>query len=148
MIDYRPMKRPIIRRAAVAVACAAAIAAAGCGGKGDEQSAGEAAQAYVDARNERDAAKVCGLYSEQLKQQLAIAGSCEAFVKEQSSGISGEAKVVSVKSHGDQGTATLAVSGEGVKPVQVTIQLERQDGDWLITGLGSAGRGEPTGAQS
>jgi ABC-type glycerol-3-phosphate transport system substrate-binding protein len=138
------MKRPIIRRAAVTVACAAALTAAGCGGNGDEQSAGETAQAYVDARNQGDTAKVCDLYSEQLKQHLG-GDDCEAFVEEQTSGVkTGGFKVVSVQEDGDQATAKLQSSGEAGKPVQLTITLERQDGDWRITALG-AGGGAPAG---
>jgi uncharacterized lipoprotein len=141
MIDYGGMMRPILRRTAVTIACAAALAPAGCGGNGDDQSASDAAQAYVNARNQRDAAKVCGLYSEQLKQQLAIPGDCEAFVKEQSSGAEpGDFKVASVEEDGDRATATLETAGESGKPVQLTISLERQDGDWRITSLGSTGK--------
>jgi ketosteroid isomerase-like protein len=134
-----PMKRQIIRWAAVAVACTAALAAVGCGGNGDEQSAGETAQAYVDALTEKDAAKICELYSDQLKDQLAAGGNCEAFVKEQSSGAdTGAFKVVSVQESGDRAAAILVTNGESGKPVRLTATLERQDGDWRITNLGSA----------
>ena len=56
----------------------------GCGSS-DEPTARETAHAYVQARNQGDAAKVCELYSEQLIQSLKTS-NCVAFVQEQTRG--------------------------------------------------------------
>jgi hypothetical protein len=139
------MEQTNMRLAAVVIACIAVLVAPGCGGSGDDESASDAAQAYVNARNQGDAGKICDLYSDQLKQQLAAGSNCEAFVGEQTSGVeTGGFKVVSVQEDGDRATAKLQSGGETGKPVQLTVTLERQDGDWRITGLG-AGGGAPGG---
>jgi phage I-like protein len=127
-----------MRRGAAALLCLLAVAVAtGCG-DGDEQSGSDAAQSYVDARNDGDAAKVCDLYSDQLKQQLAVS-DCEAFVEEQTSGAkTATFQLDGVQESDDHATATITTTGpESAKGSgQVQIQLERQDGDWQITGLG------------
>jgi ketosteroid isomerase-like protein len=140
------MERPISRLAVVLVACLGALLAIGCGGNGDEQSAPDAAQAYVQARKQGDAAKVCDLYSDQLKQQIAAGANCEAFVEEQTSGVEpGDFRVVTVQENGDRATAAIESSGEAGKPVRLTVVLERQDGDWKITSLGTGGEAATAG---
>lgn len=133
-----------MRRLLTTVLCAAAVAAAaGCGGGGSDDksatdpglSARDAAQSYVDASNQGDAAKVCALYSDQLINQLA-ASDCEDFVKEQTSGAATKLELGSVHESGDQATVTLQSSGESGKPAQLQIQLQREKGGWRITALG------------
>jgi ketosteroid isomerase-like protein len=132
-----------MRRLLTTAFCAAALAiAAGCGGGGGDQSATDpgqsardAAQSYVDARNQGDAAKVCELYSEQLINQLA-ASDCEDFVKEQTSGAATKLELGSVQENGDQATATLQSTGESGNPAQLKISLERESGEWKISSLG------------
>jgi len=125
------------RRTVLLVACAAALAApVGCGG--DDESAEDVAQEYVDARNDGDAAKVCELYSGQLKQQIAAGGDCAAFVREQSSGADTTFSLTRVDEDGDRATAVIQASTKegGVgREQEIGIRLERQDGDWQITEL-------------
>jgi ketosteroid isomerase-like protein len=143
MIDYRAMDFPPIARLVAALACAALLALPGCGddGGGGEQSAQDAAQAYVEASNQGDAARVCELYSDQLKRQLAIAGNCEDFVKEHTAGTESTLALAGVQESGDRATARLraTVPENPRSPVPLEIQLQRQDGEWLISGLGAAG---------
>ena len=132
------MRRPA-PRLAVTLVFATALIAPGCGGSDDDQSAGDAAQAYASAREQGDAGEICELYSDELKQQLGAGDDCEAFVEEQTSGVApGHFKVLSVDESGDRAAATLETRGEDGKPVQLTISLERQDGDWRVTSLGPA----------
>jgi hypothetical protein len=129
-------------RALTAAFCVAAVlGAGGCGGD-DGGSAEDAAQSYADARSQGDAAAECDLYSDHLKQQLG-ASNCEAFVKEQMSGLPAqEVKVVTVKQHGDSAAAAeLETTGESGKPVQLEILLVREDGDWLISSVGGGTTG-------
>src|SRR5689334_12056665 len=107
MLDFAPMRRTWLGSAAVMALCASL--AAGCGGSSgsSNDTAQEAAQAYVQARNQGDAGKVCELYSPQLVQQLH-ASNCEAFVREQTSGIATSLTLVGVQQNGDRATATIA----------------------------------------
>lgn len=123
--------------------CAAVVAlsavACGCGGGGGSanETAQEAARAYVQARNQGDAGKVCELYSAQLIQQLH-ASNCEAFVREQSSGVATSLSLVGVQQNGERATATItsSVAGQGGGAGHLRITLERQGGEWKITSLG------------
>lgn len=131
-----------IHRIALATACAALVAGCGGNGGGENDTARDAAQAYVQARNQGDAGKVCELYSDQLIQQLH-ASNCEAFVKEQSAGVGTSLTLLEVNQSGDTATATLeaTASGEPTGGGHVRITLEHQDGDWKITSLGGAQKG-------
>jgi hypothetical protein len=133
------MEATMIRRTLVALACAAALtAAAGCGGSGggNDQSASDAVQKYVDAQNHDDFATVCDALSDQLRQQLG-GNNCAAFIKEQTSGRPRQQlKVIGVTQNGDSATADLELTGESGTPVRAAVKLERQNGDWRITGIG------------
>jgi ketosteroid isomerase-like protein len=125
--------------------CGAVLAAliAGCGGSGgsEEQSARDVAQAYVDARNQGDAAKVCELYSRQLIKTLQTS-NCVAFVQEQTSGTATDLELLRVSEHGDRATATVQakVGGDVANAIApIELLLTRQDGDWRISGLGGPG---------
>jgi ketosteroid isomerase-like protein len=122
--------------------CAAAVAmAAGCGGGGDQsttapaQSASATARSYVDASNRGDAAKICELYSQELINKLA-ASDCEDFVQEQTSGAATKLTLGSVHQSGDQATVAILSSGESGNPARLTIQLQRQKGEWKVSSLG------------
>jgi ketosteroid isomerase-like protein len=115
-------------------------ALAGCGGD-DQPGAKETAQAYVDARNQGDAAKVCELYSEQLISQLKTS-NCVAFVQEQTSGTATDLALVGVSEHGDQAKATIQARANGevanaIAPLEIT--LTRESGEWRISNLGGPG---------
>jgi ketosteroid isomerase-like protein len=132
-----------IPRLALAVLCAALLG--GCGGSGgdDEQTARDAAQDYVQARNQGDAGRICQLYSDELIQKLG-ASNCEAFVKEQTAGVATSFTLLGVREQGNQATATIraTAAGEGPGGGQLRITLERQDGEWRITRLGRSAASE------
>ena len=128
-----------IPQIALLVACAALVAGCGGGSGGGEETARDAAQAYVQARNQGDAGKVCELYSDQLIQQLG-ASNCEAFVKEQTAGVATSFTLVGVKESGDRARATIQAAAAGETPGggQLQITLEKQGGEWKITDLGNS----------
>ena len=76
MIDFAPMRRTW----SLGFVLVTLIPGCGGGGGSNQQSARDVAQAYVNARNQGDAAKVCELYSEQLIQSLKTS-NCVAFVR-------------------------------------------------------------------
>jgi hypothetical protein len=120
---------------------AALIAGCGGGGGGDQQSARDVAQAYVDARNQGDAAKVCELYSDQLIKSLKTS-DCVAFVREQTTGSATDLTLVRVSEHGDRATATIQARVGGsvanaIAPIE--LLLTRQNDAWRISGLGGPG---------
>jgi ketosteroid isomerase-like protein len=132
------MRHALIPRIALAAACAALVASCGGNGGGQNDTARDAAQAYVQARNQGDAGRVCELYSEQLIQQLHAA-NCEAFVKEQTAGVATSLTLIGVQESGDHATATIqaTVAGEiSTGKGELRISLERQNGEWKITSLG------------
>jgi ketosteroid isomerase-like protein len=102
MIDFAPMRRTW----SLGFVLVTLISGCGGGGGSNQQSARDVAQAYVNARNQGDAAKVCELYSEQLIQSLKTS-NCVAFVQEQTSGTATDLSLVGVSQHGDQATATI-----------------------------------------
>jgi D-arabinose 1-dehydrogenase-like Zn-dependent alcohol dehydrogenase len=131
-----------MRRAWIAGAVAAALIA-GCGGGGSSgpQTAKDVAEAYVNARNSGDAAKVCELYSQQLIQQLKTS-NCVAFVREQTSGTATDLTVLRVVQHDDRATATIQAKVGGsianaIAPIE--LQLTRDNGEWKVSGLGGPG---------
>lgn len=131
-----------MRRAWIA-AIVIVTALAGCGGGGSDgpQSAKDVAQAYVMARNQGDAAKVCELYSEQLIQSLRTS-NCVAFVQEQTSGTATDLSLQGVKENGDRATATVQarVGGDianAIAPIE--LELTKDSGEWRISGLGGPG---------
>jgi hypothetical protein len=131
-----------MRRAWIVGAVAAAVIA-GCGGGGSSgpQSARDAAEAYVKARNTGDAAKVCELYDQQLIQRLKTS-NCVAFVQEQTSGTATDLTVLRVVQQRDHATATIQARAGGVVANAITpieLELIRQNGEWRIAGLGGAG---------
>jgi ketosteroid isomerase-like protein len=117
------------------------IPGCGSGGGSNQQRARDVAQAYVNARNQGDAAKVCELYSEQLIQSLKTS-NCVAFVQEQTSGTATDLSLVGVSQHGDHATATIQARLGGsianaIAPIE--LELTRENGQWKISGLGGPG---------
>lgn len=122
-------------RSVTAAVCAALlVAAAGCG-QSDQEKAREVVQEYIDASNSGDYERVCELYSEEFKRQLAIEENCPGFVEEQSSGVAQELELVEVRVDGDRATAQIdAVREEEGGTARIGLLLERADGDeWQIT---------------
>jgi hypothetical protein len=132
------MRRKGIGLAVLAVVCAAALGA-GCGGdEGDDQplSAQETAQAYVDAQNGKDFARVCSLFGDPLRQQLG-GNNCVNFLKEQTSGGPDHSyRLVTVGAGADEATAYIVTRGETGKPVKLSLFMEKRDGKWKIVGTG------------
>jgi hypothetical protein len=133
MIDSSPMKPTETRLAVIAAACALALG--GCGGDGGE-SASDTVQSYVDARNHRDFQQVCDLLSDQLRQQTG-GSNCPRFIDEQTSGSPRrQLKVIGVTENGDRAVAHLQTTGESGNPIDLTVMLAKQDGDWRVTSFG------------
>jgi hypothetical protein len=124
-----------VPRSVTAAVCAALlVAGAGCG-QSDQEKARDVVQDYVDARGAQDYEAECDLYSESFKEELG-ATNCPAFVEEQTAGLDpGDLEIVSVRVNGDRAMAELDVAGESGAATRIGLVLERQDGDWLITGL-------------
>jgi hypothetical protein len=131
MIDSAPMPRLLI------VGAIAVAVLAGCGGDDDgAASAREVAQSYANAQTSSDFEQVCDLFSDELRQQFG-GDDCSRFLEEQSSGLPRrQFRLTSVDEQGDRATATLVTPGESGEPVQLQISLQREDGDWRVSGIG------------
>ena len=146
MLHSAPMRRTGIGMGVLAAALALVIG--GCGGddSGDGQAptAQGTAQAYVDAQNANDFARVCSLLGDPLRQQLG-GNNCVNFLKEQTSGAPRHTyRLSTVGAARDKGTAYIVTQGENGKPVKLSLFLERRDGEWKIVGSGpTAPRGKP-----
>lgn len=137
MIDFAPMRRTW----SLGFVLVTLIPGCGGGGGSNQQSARDVAQAYVNDRNQGDAAKVCELYSEQLIQSLKTS-NCVAFVQEQTSGTATDLSLVGVSQHGDQATATIQARLGGsianaIAPIE--LELTRENGQWKISRFGGPG---------
>lgn len=127
-----------MRRALIALACAAALVAlVGCG-ESDQEQAREVVQEFVDARADSDAEAECDLYAESYKQELAVGENCAGFVEEASSGAApGELEVIEVRVNGDKGSADIDILREGGEgPARISLLLTREsDDEWRIAGF-------------
>ena len=111
------------------------VAATGCG-ESEQEQAREVVQDYVDAVGDQDYDTVCDLYSDKLKDELAIGDNCPAFVQEQTSGAGAQnLEVVEVTVNGDRATADLNSQSEGEGASRIGLTLERQDDTWRISGF-------------
>jgi ketosteroid isomerase-like protein len=134
----------MIRRASIAMACAAALAVlAGCGGGGgspDTSSAGAAARAYVESSNQRDFPRLCDVLSDAYKLQLHMGSRCVGFLQEQTSGGGRQSlTLVGVQQSGDQAVASLSgtIRGQnGTGQSQLQLQLQKEGDEWHVTHLG------------
>ena len=123
-------------RSVIAAFCTALlVAGAGCG-QSEQEQAREAVQEYIDARNSADFEAECDLYSEEFKKEVG-ATDCPAFIEEQTTGagVQGDLELVSVRVKDDRATAEVDLTGESGAPTRVVLKLERQDGDWKVTGF-------------
>jgi hypothetical protein len=125
--------------------CAAAFAGCGGGGSGDDSmTAAETAEAYVDAQNAGDYARLCELFGDPLRQQLG-ADNCIGFLREQTSGAPRHTyKLITLGEGQKEATAYISTRGETGKPVRLSLFLEKREGEWKIVGSGpTAPRGKP-----
>lgn len=123
----------------VAVCCLLAfMVVAGCGGETDQLTPREVAEAYVDALNHRDGAKVCALYSDDYKRQLAhFYSSCESFYEKGPDPFSRARYglfLQSVQVRGDHAKAMMATR-RGPETT-CSFELAQVDGEWRLTGQG------------
>jgi ketosteroid isomerase-like protein len=121
----------------LALGCAGILATAGCGAdEASDQDPEETIQAYVDARNDGDAAALCGLYVAEIRDQIPTAGGCEQFVSKRMSETEGTTiEFVDVSEKGGTAIATISSGDEGGTPLPVTIMLAQEDGEWAIAGV-------------
>lgn len=126
-----------MRRSLTALACTAALAGlVGCG-ESDQEQAREVVQDYVDARSEGDYERVCELFSDDFKRELAVGENCAEFVQEASGDGGGnqELQVIDVRVRDERAIADIDVVRGQEGPSRIGLLLERQDDDWKITGL-------------
>jgi ketosteroid isomerase-like protein len=143
MIDSHPMRPRWIRIAVLAAACGMLIIGCGDGSGSDQQSAKDAAQAYVDAYNAHDYGRVCDLLSDGYKQQLK-ASSCPAYLQEQSSGAATTLTLVDVQENGKAATVHVRSESEDTPGGQAdqTLALQQQpDGSWQVSDVTSYSAG-------
>jgi hypothetical protein len=127
--------KPLIPKPAVALlACAALIAAAGCG-KTDQEQVRELSEDYVAAISKGDFAGACGLFTDAYRQQLGGEVGCEVAQADQFGGPDGSVKleIAAIKVKGDRGNVGLMVRQSG-SPSPLTLLVEKEDGDWLVRG--------------
>jgi hypothetical protein len=135
----------VVRRAIITLVCATALAAVpGCGGGGgdDQSSARDAAQAYVDATNDRDFVRVCELLSNSYKQKLQIAANCPDFLKEQTSGAPPTTlTLVGVQEQGSTASAHIRSHSQdeaaGLIADETALFAKEPDGSWRLAALTS-----------
>src|SRR2546430_9687587 len=127
MIDSAPMTRGAL----LILTCAALVAGCGGGGGSDQQSAKDAAQAYVDATNARDFQRVCDLLSDSYKQQLK-ASNCPAYLEEQTSGAATTLTLVDVQEKGNHAAAHIRSHSETKSTDETAGFIRQQDGSWKL----------------
>ncbi|HEY7121650.1 MAG TPA: hypothetical protein VH329_03735 [Solirubrobacterales bacterium] len=142
--------------AGVCAAVLAVAALAGCGGGGSDNGtdtpAGRAAEAYVDAYNDRNFDQVCNLLSQSYKaERELVPGSaeepgeegeletgCAEYFKEHTGGATTTLTLVDVQEKGAVANAHIRSESEDT-PGQVadeTIGLgKQQDGSWKVTDI-------------
>jgi hypothetical protein len=141
MIDSAAMKIVRIRIAVLAAASVALIGGCGDDDGGQTGTARDAAEAYVKARNQGDAGKLCQLYSEELIQRLGVS-DCEAFVREQTAGVATTYTLVGVRESGDRAIATIRAraTGEvGDAAPKLRIELTREGDEWRVSAVPGGG---------
>ena len=121
------------------LAYGAAVAGCSGGGGNDQGSAKDAAQAYVDATNRGDFARVCELLSSTYKHKLQIGANCPDFLKEQTSGAPRTTlTLIGVQEQGDHATAHIRSRAEDVVSGAIfdeTATFVKEDGDWHLAAL-------------
>lgn len=118
----------------------------GCSG-GEDQAEPKPAKgapkqvAQVIARLERataarDFATVCELLATAARER-AGGDKCEASLRSEGGGVRGPSiRVLSIRIEADRATARVRTEADGQAPVDETIELVREDGDYLIAALG------------
>lgn len=132
------------RTATALVVVLAALAVAGCGplgGKSDEEKARDAITELIDARNQHDFKKVCGLISSQLLAKIQRPGTpCQKALEQAVPKVAGTAaltiRVDQVRVRGDSATVDATISQTGGAGRAQTILMVKEGGDWKFAKLG------------
>jgi hypothetical protein len=128
------------------VICLLALAVAGCGGSGsgddDEKDAQQTVRDFVKAVNQRDADAYCDeLITEEFRENTTFATGDKASesCKRQLKAIRGLhielVRIVNTKVDGDKATVIAVLRRPGGQ-VRQRLQLEKEDGDWRLSGGG------------
>jgi len=115
---------------------------AGCGGGDDKKDAEQTVRDFVTAVNERDADTYCDeLITKEFREKSTFAKGDEATdsCKRQLKSIKGLhielARIVSTKTDGDKATVVAVLRRPGGQ-VRQRLQLEKDGGDWKLSGGG------------
>jgi ketosteroid isomerase-like protein len=123
--------------------CLFALLVAGCGGGGDDkQEAEQTVRDFVKAVNARDADTYCDdLITKQFREKTTFATGDKATesCKRDMRAITGLhiklVRIVKTEVDGDKATVT-AVLGRSGQELRQRLRLEKQDGDWKLSGGG------------
>lgn len=115
---------------------------AGCGGGDDKKDAQQTVRDFVTAVNERDAGAYCeDLITEEFREKSTFAKGDRATesCKRQLKAIKGLhielVRIVNTKVDGDKATVTAVLRRPGGQ-VRQRLQLEKDGGDWKLSGGG------------
>jgi len=123
--------------------CLLVLLVAGCGGGGDDrQQAEQTVRDFVKAVNTRDADTYCDdLITKQFREKSTFATGDKASesCKREMRAITGLhirlVRIVKTEVDGDRATVT-AVLGRSGQELKQQLQLQKQDGDWKLSGGG------------
>jgi hypothetical protein len=92
---------------------------------------------YLEARTAENFARVCELYTAQLRSQQTASGDCVAALRREAAVQPGttEGEIIDVRVNGERAVAEIDVSQDSEPPSRQTLLLRREDGGWRISGL-------------
>jgi predicted lipid-binding transport protein (Tim44 family) len=133
------------RAAALLILLLPALALGGCGGGDDEEQIDATVRDFVSAANDRDADTFCGeiVTQEFLEKTTGATGDdAQDECRRQLKAIKGlRVKLVRIDKtefDGDRATVRVVFRAQGVTAPE-TLRLEKQDGDWKLSGRSGGG---------